>query len=162
MSNTELGVVATRMTRSPIALKDCGLSATAELIGDRWTLLVLRSIFYGVRRFADIKEDISVPGSTLSSRIKRLVDANVLEERSYRDGSARTRNEYYLTEVGERLQNVLMTLMEWGDRNLRQEPSKLVAVSKVSGDELRLAFVDRQGQAVSADDVDFVVRDQRL
>lgn len=159
MSNSDSKAPVLRLTRSPIALEDCGLSATAELIGDRWTLLILRSVFYGVRRFADIKDDISVPGSTLSSRIKRLVEEGVLEERSYRDGSARARNEYHLTAVGESLQTVLMTLMAWGDTNLRHKPSKLAVVSKATGADLTLAFVDESGQAVAEEDVDFALRD---
>ncbi|MEM1435018.1 MAG: helix-turn-helix domain-containing protein [Pseudomonadota bacterium] len=158
MSNTDSESKLPRAARSPIALEDCGLSATAELLGDRWTLLILRSVFYGVRRFADIKEDIAVPGSTLSSRIRRLLDAGLLEEHPYRDGNARTRNEYCLTPAGESLQTVLMALMAWGDRYLRNEPSKLAAVTRNGREELRLAFVDKTGRAVDAADIDFALR----
>ncbi len=133
-------------------------SATAELLGDRWTLLILRSVFYGVRRFADIKADISIPGSTLSARIKRLVDAGLLEEHPYRDGTARTRYEYFLTDAGKSLQLVLIALMDWGDKHLRDQPSELVTIARDSGEELTLAFVDKKGHAVAPDQIDFRMR----
>lgn len=158
MSNSDKNNNSVRPVRSPVELKDCGLSATAELIGDRWTLLVLRSVFYGVCRFADIKADIAVPGSTLSNRLRRLVDAGLLDELPYRDGSARTRIEYGLTPAGETLRVVLMAMMDWGDKNLRRAPSQLRVVSRVTGEELELSYVDKSGRRVEREDIDFMIR----
>lgn len=149
----------TRISKSPVALESCGLAATAKLLGDRWTLLILRSVFYGVRRFADIKTDIAVPGSTLSARLKKLIDAGLLEERSYRDGNARTRKEYGLSPAGESLKMILVALMDWGDEHLRKGPAQLIPVARSTGQELEIAFVDRRGRAVNVENVDFKLRD---
>ena len=158
MSNPDTPGESARLTRSPINLEDCGLSATAELIGDRWTLLVLRSIFYGVCRFADIKADIGIPGSTLSNRLRMLIDAGLLDEHPYRDGNARSRVEYRLTPEGQTLRNVLMAMMNWGDRNLRRKEAMLRVVSKTTGEELELGWVDKRGRRVDAADIDYVIR----
>lgn len=155
MSNSDSPETLLRLKNSPIALEDCGLTATALLLGDRWTLLLLRSLFYGVRRFADIKADIAIPSSTLSDRLKRLIDNDLLEEHPYRDGSSRTRHEYVLTPEGESLQIVLMTLMSWGDQHLRQQSSKLTMVSKNTGTRVNVAFVDEAGTVLEPDDIEF-------
>ena len=155
MSNTGAQSALPTIASSPIALDDCGLTAVASLLGDRWTLLVLRSVFYGVRRFADIKADTGAPGSSLSTRLKRLVASGLLEERPYQDGAARTRNEYHLTPRAESLQMVLMVLMQWGDQHLREAPSQLEVVSLKTGEFLRLAWVDDQGREVLPDDTTY-------
>ncbi len=158
MSNPDAESTPSVRPRSPVALEDCGLAAAAELIGDRWTLLVLRSIFYGVCRFADIKADIGVPGSTLSSRLKQLVSWGLLEELPYREGGARTRSEYHLTTAGEELRIALLAMMSWGDQYLRHDASRLVAVSRTSGEELKLAYVDGDGHEVDRSELDFALR----
>jgi len=79
--------------RSPVALRDCNLARSFELIGDRWTLLILRSALYGVRRFDDFQADLDVPRSVLSNRLAALVESGIMERREYREeASARAAN----------------------------------------------------------------------
>ncbi|MBV8767918.1 MAG: helix-turn-helix transcriptional regulator, partial [Hyphomicrobiales bacterium] len=89
--------------RSPVSLRDCNLSKSFELIGDRWTLLILRSAFWGLRRFDDFQADIDVPRSVLSNRLAALVESGIMERREYREAGQRARIEYPLTRMGQAL-----------------------------------------------------------
>lgn len=86
------------------------------MIGDRWTLLVLREAHYGVTRFDEMRADLEIPKAALSSRLKGLVDEGLLERRPYREAGSRTRDEYVPTAKGRALLPALIALMQWGDR----------------------------------------------
>jgi DNA-binding HxlR family transcriptional regulator len=88
--------------RSPVSLRDCNLSKSFELIGDRWTLLILRSAFWGLRRFDDFQADIDVPRSVLSNRLAGLIESGIMERRKYREAGQRARIEYPLTRMDRR------------------------------------------------------------
>jgi DNA-binding HxlR family transcriptional regulator len=95
--------------------QDCSAAYSLELIGERWTLLVIRDIFGGLRRFDQIQEDLGVARNVLASRLQRLVDEGILERRPYSTNPPR--DEYFLTEKGIDLWPVLVTMMRWGDRH---------------------------------------------
>lgn len=107
---------------------NCSIQATLEVIGEKWTLLVLREAFNGVRRFDQIRDHVGVSDPVLSDRIRKLVAAGVLEPSPYREPGRRTRNEYHLTEKGLDLYPAMIALLKWGDRyRARPEgPSVLV------------------------------------
>ena len=87
-----------------------------ELVGERWTLLILREAFFGVRRFGQLARNLNIPRPTLSSRLRMLVDAGLLERVPYsRDPE---RHEYRLTDAGRDLFGAIVTLMRWGDEHL--------------------------------------------
>ncbi|NYI06435.1 winged helix-turn-helix transcriptional regulator [Allostreptomyces psammosilenae] len=94
--------------------QDCGLARALELVGERWTLLVVRDAFYGVRRYGDFLAHLGAPRAVLATRLQALTDAGVLERRRYQDSPPR--DEYLLTELGRRLWPVLLELSRWGDR----------------------------------------------
>lgn len=98
--------------------KTCTVGKTVDLIGDRWTLLILREAFNGVRRFDDLADHLEVSRAVLSQRLKRLVAAGLLERRPYREPGDRQRHEYRLTRKGLDLYPALVALMQWGDRYL--------------------------------------------
>ncbi len=100
-----------------LASQPCSILRPLALLGDRWTLVVLRQAFTGMRRFEDFHTSLGVSHPVLSERLTRLVEAGVLERRAYRD-SRRTRHEYRLTAKGLDLYPVLMALRDWGDRYL--------------------------------------------
>jgi DNA-binding HxlR family transcriptional regulator len=89
---------------------------TLELVGERWTLLILREAFFGVRRFGQLARNLNIPRPTLSSRLRTLVDAGVLERVPY--SSDPERHEYRLTDAGRDLFAAITTLMRWGDEHL--------------------------------------------
>jgi DNA-binding HxlR family transcriptional regulator len=86
------------------------------LLGERWTLLILREAFFGVRRFGQLARNLEIPRPTLSSRLRTLVDAGLLERVAYAHGP--DRHEYRLTAAGRDLFPAIVALMRWGDAHL--------------------------------------------
>ena len=78
----------------------CGVAAAADIVGDRWSLLILRDVFAGVRRFADLQRHVELSSAVLTDRLERLVGHDLLERVEYRDEGRRARHEYQLTERG--------------------------------------------------------------
>lgn len=93
--------------------QDCAVARALEVVGERWTMLVLRDCFYGVRRFADLRAHLDIPRAVLADRLDGLVDAGVLERRPYAAG----RDEYVLTDAGLALWPTLFALWRWGDQH---------------------------------------------
>lgn len=93
---------------------NCTVARALEVIGDRWTVLVLRDAFYGVRRFGDFVADLDIARNVLADRLAKLVDAGVMEKVAYE--TRPPRYEYHLTEKGRDLLPVMLTLWRWGDR----------------------------------------------
>ncbi len=100
--------------KSDYDTQECSIARTLEIIGERWTLLVLRDCFFGVRRFSDLQRHIGLPKAVLAARLETLVNAGILERSEYRTG----RSEYLLTERGLTLWPTLHSLSTWGDTNL--------------------------------------------
>jgi len=143
--------------RSPVAMRQCNLSKSFELIGDRWTLLILRSALYGVRRFDDFQADIDVPRSVLSNRLAGLVETGIMERREYRDEGQRTRVEYPLTKMGRGLSLPFLAMTAWGDRWLGDGISPLMLRSKSSGERFSVALVDAHGKRAESQDIEMVI-----
>jgi DNA-binding HxlR family transcriptional regulator len=93
---------------------DCSVARALETVGERWSLLIVRDAFYGVRRFEDFQHDLGIARNILTDRLKRLVDQEVLERTQY--GERPPRFEYKLTEKGKDLLPVMLTMMRWGDK----------------------------------------------
>jgi DNA-binding HxlR family transcriptional regulator len=89
-----------------------------SIIGDRWSLLILREVFHGVRRFDEMQRNLGISRAVLAARLRRLVDAGLLRRTPYREGNARSRDEYRPTRAGVELLPALVSLMEWGERHL--------------------------------------------
>jgi DNA-binding HxlR family transcriptional regulator len=89
---------------------------TLGLVGERWTLLILREAFFGVRRFGQLARNLNIPRPTLSSRLRTLVDAGLLERVLYAQDP--DRHEYPLTAAGRDLFPAIVALMRWGDAHL--------------------------------------------
>jgi DNA-binding HxlR family transcriptional regulator len=100
--------------------RPCSIAATLSVIGEKYSLLVLREVFFGVRRFNDMARNIGAPRDVLTARLNHLVEAGVLEKTQYSERPPR--HEYHLTEPGRELQGVLLTLANWGDRHLSERP----------------------------------------
>jgi DNA-binding HxlR family transcriptional regulator len=94
----------------------CSVARSVEVLGDRWTMLVLRDVFNGVRRFDDLSRHLGIARDVLTKRLATLVDEGILDRVPYRQPGARTRYEYRLTQAGLDLRPVLIALIQWGDR----------------------------------------------
>ena len=91
----------------------CSIEATLRTVGDRWTLLILRDIFRGIKRFENIQKDLGIARNLLSKRLQHLVDNKVVERFLYQEKP--NRYEYRLTSKGRALSPSLIALMQWGD-----------------------------------------------
>jgi DNA-binding HxlR family transcriptional regulator len=95
--------------------QDCSLARALEVIGERWTLLIVRDAFYGVRRFSDFQAHLDVPKAVLSDRLAGLVEDGILERKPDPDRAGR--HVYELTAAGRDLWPVLHALLVWGERH---------------------------------------------
>jgi DNA-binding HxlR family transcriptional regulator len=103
------------MSRSA-TMPPCPIGRAAEVIGDRWTLLIMRNATRGMTRFEDFRADLGIADNVLSDRLARLVEAGLLTRVPYRNGG-RTRHEYRLTQAGADMTPVLRALADWGTRH---------------------------------------------
>ena len=94
----------------------CSIARSLEVLGERWTLLVIRDVFNGHRRFDQIRDNLGVARNVLSTRLQTLLDEGILEKRAYQERPLRY--EYFLTEKGLDLWPVMISLLHWGDRHL--------------------------------------------
>jgi DNA-binding HxlR family transcriptional regulator len=95
---------------------NCSIAAALSIVGYKWTFLVLREAFNGVRRFDDMQGRTGMPRQVLSSRLSRLVEEGILRKVPYREAGQRARVEYRLTDKGVELFPVIVALMAWGDK----------------------------------------------
>jgi len=102
-------------------LKDepCSVARTLSVIGDRWTLMILRDCFMGLRRFEHFEASLGITRHVLADRLKKLVDEGVLKKVPY--GEAPVREEYRLTERGFELYPVVLSIVQWGDKHMADE-----------------------------------------
>ena len=118
----------------------CSIARTLEVIGDRWTLLILRDAFKGVRRFEDIQRDLGIARNILTDRLQKLVDRGVLSRTPYQ--SRPVRYEYRLTPKGRDLSPALVALMHWGDKWLAEDGRPpLVLAHKTCGEPVDQSFI---------------------
>ena len=94
--------------------QDCSIARTLEILGERWTLLIVRDIFNGSRRFDQLQDGLGIARNVLATRLGRLIEEGVIEKRAYRERPVR--HEYFLTEKGLDLWPVLIAMLAWGDR----------------------------------------------
>jgi DNA-binding HxlR family transcriptional regulator len=106
--------------------QNCTIEATLQVVGEKWSFLVLREVFNGIRRFEDMQRRTRMPRQILSNRLARLVDEGLLRKVPYREPGQRRRSEYRLTERGIDLFPVFVALMEWGNKHAAREDGPLV------------------------------------
>jgi DNA-binding HxlR family transcriptional regulator len=111
--------------RSDYDGQNCSLARSLEVVGERWTLLILRDLFFGVRRFTDLQAHLDIPRAVLSARLAALVDQGLVERRPYRPG----RDELVPTERALELWPAVYALLQWGDRHYgaAEGPGRLFA-----------------------------------
>ncbi|MEU4240375.1 helix-turn-helix domain-containing protein [Actinoplanes sp. NPDC026619] len=109
-------------TAAPEALSwsidGCTIGRAMDVLGEKWTIVVLREVFNGVRRFDDMRVRTGVPRQVLANRLATMVESGVLRREPYREPGARVRQEYRLTQKGLDLYPVLIALLAWGNRYL--------------------------------------------
>ncbi|HWD05186.1 MAG TPA: helix-turn-helix domain-containing protein [Amycolatopsis sp.] len=118
--------------------RECSIADALDVVGERWSLLALREVMLGERRFNQIAANTGASRDILATRLRKLVDAGVLEKRLYEDHPPRF--EYLPTDSARALQPVLLGLMQWGDRYVRQGRPPTV-YQHACGEELQVRTV---------------------
>jgi len=130
---------------------NCTIGAAVHIIGEKWTFLVLREAFNGVRRFDDMQRRTQAPRQILSDRLARLVRQGLLRKVPYQDHGQRTRFEYRLTDKGLDLYPVLVALMEWGERYAAGPAGpQALLTHRGCGQPVRLQLTCAQGHTVNS------------
>ncbi|MGH3319251.1 MAG: winged helix-turn-helix transcriptional regulator [Streptosporangiaceae bacterium] len=133
--------------------QDCSLARALEFVGERWTLLVVRDAFYGVRRYSDFLAHLDIPRAVLADRLQTLVDAGVLDKRRYQQSPPR--DEYLLTGKGRELWPALYALAQWGERHMSAAGPRRVFHHEPCGTRLDgMAFCPVCGGAAPPEDVE--------
>jgi DNA-binding HxlR family transcriptional regulator len=136
----------------------CSIQRSLEVLGERWSLLIIREIFSGRHRFAEIQSVLGVAPNLLTTRLKKLVEAGVLRTQTYQDVGSRTRISYHLTPAGEELLVVLAALQQWGDRHCpRPSGPSVLRRQRSSGHSVHVGLVsDTDGHEIPLADLDMV------
>ena len=114
---------------------ECPVARTLDVIGDRWSLMIIRDAFDDIRRFSEFQKSLGVAKNILASRLKALVEVGVLDVRPASDGSAY--KEYVLTEKGREIFPVVVSLRQWGERFLFEPgETRSVLLDNTSGQAL--------------------------
>lgn len=130
----------------------CPVARTVDLVGDKWSLLIIRDAFDGIRRFGQFQRNLGVAKNILADRLRNLVDAGVLSVEPASDGSAY--REYVLTKRGEDLFDLVVSLRQWGqDHAYEPDEDHVLLVNRETEEPIpRLTYVTPDGTPVHADD----------
>lgn len=144
------------MQRTQFSDMACSIARTLDVVGEPWSPLILRDIYAGITRFAQIQNDLGISRKVLTERLNWLVDSGVLERREY--SSRPPRHEYVLTAKGTELCDLLLVMVRWGDRWTAGEAGPPVlyrhhACGEISHVELRCSACARP---MRASDVELV------
>jgi DNA-binding HxlR family transcriptional regulator len=132
----------------------CPIARGLSVLGDRWSVLVLREVFLGRTRFSELRDRLGVASDVLTDRLGRLVEAGVLRREAYREEGSRERSRYVLTEAGEQGLVVLGALGAWAEEHRVGEiPSNTAFVDLATGDPVVPRFVTDDGRVVPAERV---------
>ncbi len=134
-------------------LLNCSIADTLDLIGEGWTILILREAFFGSRRFEDFQKHLGIARNILTTRLQKLVDGGVLERKPIKEGAKR--HEYRLTPMGRDLYPVLIALTQWGDRWLRSTRGAPVKfIERSTGEEIAdVTICSKDGREIEARDL---------
>lgn len=135
--------------RALVPREACPMALAAEILGDRWTLLILREAFYGVQRYDDMRADLDAPRSMLTDRLGKLVERGLMVKRPYQEEGSRTREAYALTEAGRALGLVLMAMTQWGETYILGGPAPVSVVDRSDGQELLVGLLNEDGKTVA-------------
>jgi DNA-binding HxlR family transcriptional regulator len=132
--------------------QNCSIARTLELIGERWSLLIIRDAFLGLQRFDQFQASLGIARNVLSSRLDRLVGAGILDRVRYQERPERY--EYVLTDRGRELSVPLLALMHWGDRHLAPDgPPRLTEHAGCGGQIEERHVCTRCGELVAVAEV---------
>jgi len=138
--------------------QNCSIARALEVVGERWTLLIVRDAFLGLRRFDHFQESLGIARNVLTDRLNRLVEEGILERVRYTERPERY--EYQLTRKGRDLNIALAALMQWGDRYLSEKPPRINR-RKADKKPVIAALVPKGTEVLRVDEVESVPGPER-
>jgi DNA-binding HxlR family transcriptional regulator len=131
---------------------DCSVAKALEVIGERWSLLIVRDVMHGHRRFGEMQESLGIARNVLSARLERLIEEDILERRAYSESPPRY--EYFLTQKGLDLWPALIALLNWGDRYSPspEGPRRLIVHKECGGTVSERGICESCGKVLTARD----------
>ncbi|CNK76011.1 winged helix-turn-helix transcriptional regulator [Yersinia enterocolitica] len=141
-----------KMSEDQTEAEECPVARTLEILGDRWSLMIIRDAFDGIRRFGEFRNNLGLAKNILAGRLRDLVEHGILRVAPASDGSAY--HEYVLTEKGHQLFPIIVSLRQWGEEHLFSAGEKhSILVDNLSGQPIsKLAVSSQQGQVLDASD----------
>jgi len=133
--------------------QNCSVARALELVGERWTLLIIRDAFLGLSRFEQFQENLGIARNVLTDRLGRLVEEGILERVRYSERPERY--EYRLTQKGRDLTLAITSLRQWGDKYLSEKPPRLLR-RKSDRKPVIVAYVPKGADVLRADEVESV------
>ena len=128
---------------------NCSIANALDLIGEWWTILIIREAFFGTRRFEDFQQHLGIARNILTARLKKLCDGGILDRVPVKEGAKR--HEYRLTPMGRDLYPMLIALTQWGDRWLHETGAPVKFVERATGEEIaEVAILSRDGRILDA------------
>ena len=131
--------------------QNCSVARTLEIVGERWTLLIVRDAFLGRRRFDEFQESLGIARNVLTDRLTRLVEEGILERVRYSERPER--HEYHLTPKGRDLQIAMAGLRQWGDKYLSEKPPRIMR-RKSDRRPVIAAFVPKGADVLRPDEIE--------
>lgn len=148
---------AKRKTDPPVPIqmrRDCSISKSMDIFGDRWSILILREMFLGTKRFADFQRNLGIAKNILSNRLQKLEDHGIIAKRPL--NAETSWNDYLPTDAGKDLLTILCAMVQWGDRWVQGPDGPPMDIidrqTKKPIDSLALA---RKGKTINGDDIQF-------
>jgi len=141
------------MARNNIDSLNCSIADTLNLIGEWWTILILREAFFGSRRFEEFQQHLGIARNILTARLNKLCESGILKRVPVKEGARR--NEYRLTAMGRDLLPILLVLTHWGDRWLNEsEGAPVIFVERKSGGRIPdIRTLSQDGRELEARDL---------
>lgn len=134
----------------------CSIARTMQVLGEKWSVLIVRSALQGDSRYSEFRERLGIPTDVLAARLATMVDAGIFERRAYREPGERERHSYHLTEAGRELKKVLAALSEWGAEHRASDSGPSVLFVDEKAEPARVAFVSASGDLLACDEVAMV------
>jgi DNA-binding HxlR family transcriptional regulator len=139
------------MRHSRFPARACSLARTLEIVGEWWTLMIVREAFFGTRRFSDFESTLGIAKNVLSHRLAKLVEAGVLERRAVVGRG--NPGDYRLTEKGRDLFPIIIAMMQWGDRWIYRGRGPIRVLARETREEIaQIRVVDARGRALAPRD----------
>ncbi|MEU2339577.1 helix-turn-helix domain-containing protein [Streptomyces sp. NPDC006654] len=136
---------------------NCSIARTLEIVGEKWTILILREVWYGSSRFGEFERVLGCPRNLLSARLRMLVAEGILATESYQEPGSRSRPKYVITPKGMDLVPAVMGLLQWGDRHVADpEGPAVLTRHRECGAPVGVQIRCGAGHAVQAEDVESV------